>query len=230
MKFHKFQLIYYFRIALILVISILLIWYLASWGRRNRKTSYFDTRCIDYEQKNYNRRLNDKIVDYSAAAKLRGIQPCKDDKELKKRISEGKLVKIKTGSGYIVDKMTYSYPCVTESTEALIDEISKRFREKVSQKGLKGARFIITSMTRKTESIKSLRKNNQNASANSPHLYGNAFDITYRRFVVRKWLLTSCDKRFLKDALGEVIWQLKLENRCWATYETGQSCFHVVAR
>jgi hypothetical protein len=69
-----------------------------------------------------------------------------------------------------------------------------------------------------------------NASANSPHLYGNAFDISYKRFIVRKWSLTNCDKKFLKEALAEVIWQLREENRCWATYEKMQNCYHVVSR
>ena len=85
-------------------------------------------------------------------------------------------------------------------------------------------------MTRKTENVKSLRSNNKNSSENSPHLYGNAFDITYKRFIVRKWILTNCDRKYLKDALGEVIWQLREEKKCFATYERMQNCFHVVAR
>ena len=126
--------------------------------------------------------------------------------------------------------MTYSSPYLTKDSKVLLEEIARRFREKVSQKGLKGARLIVTSLTRKTESVKKLRRNNTNSSENSPHLYGNAFDITYKRFIVRKWLLTNCDKKYLKDALGEVIWQLREEKRCFATYERMQNCFHVVAR
>jgi uncharacterized protein YcbK (DUF882 family) len=192
--------------------------------------SFFSTRCIDYNQKDFSRKLNDKIVDYSAEAKLKGIEVCKDENELKKRISEGKLVRVKSGNCYLVDRLTYSYPYVTKESKILLDEISRRFREKTSQKGLKGATIIVTSMTRKAESMKSLRRYNLNASVNSPHLYGNAFDISYKRFSVRKWVLTNCDKKFLKEALAEVIWQLTEERQCWATYEKGQSCFHVVCR
>jgi hypothetical protein len=85
-------------------------------------------------------------------------------------------------------------------------------------------------MTRKPDNLRRLRMFNGNASAHSPHLYGNAFDISYKRFVARKWMMTECDKRFLKEALAEVIVQLRSENKCWATYEKLQSCFHVVER
>ena len=88
----------------------------------------------------------------------------------------------------------------------------------------------MTSMTRKTENVKTLRRNNRNSSENSPHLYGNAFDISYKRFNVHKWKLTNCDMKYLKDALGEVIWQLREERECFATYERMQNCYHIVAR
>lgn len=193
-------------------------------------SAYFSTRCLDYKQKEFSRKLNDRIVDYSAAAKLRGIKVCKDENELKRRISEGNLVKVRSGNNYTVEKMTFSYPCVTRDSKILLDEISRRLREKTSQKGLNGVRFFITSMTRKTINVRSLRRYNRNASTNSPHLYGNAFDISYKRFIVRKWGLTNCDKKFLKEALAEVIWQLRAENKCWATYEKVQNCYHVVSR
>lgn len=112
----------------------------------------------------------------------------------------------------------------------LLDEIARRFREKATEKGLHGARFIVTSMTRKKETLKSLMKYNGNSSENSPHLYGNAFDISYKRIDAKKWKLTNCDSKFLKDALGEVIWHLQQEKKCWATYERNQSCFHIVTR
>ena len=62
--------------------------------------------------------------------------------ELKKRISEGKLVKVRSGNSYIVEKMTFSYPYVTRDSKILLDEIARRLREKASQKGLNGSNFI----------------------------------------------------------------------------------------
>lgn len=230
MKFNNSRLIFLLKIFSVIVFILISIFFFFRKGRRSHLSAYFSTRCLDYKQKEFSRKLNDRIVDYSAAAKLRGIKVCKDENELKRRISEGNLVKVRSGNNYTVEKMTFSYPCVTRDSKILLDEISRRLREKASQKGLNGVRFFITSMTRKTINVRSLRKYNRNASANSPHLYGNAFDISYKRFIVRKWVLTNCDKKFLKEALAEVIWQLRAENKCWATYEKVQNCYHVVSR
>jgi hypothetical protein len=214
-------------IALILLLTVVLV---IRKNVRKHPAAYFSKKCIDYHQKDFSRKLNDRLVDYAAAAKLRGIKVCRDDREMMRYISEGKLVKVTSGNRYIVEKMTYSYPCVTKDSKKLIEEIARRLRKKCSAKGLHGVKFHITSMTRKSGHLKSLRKFNGNASVNSPHLYGNAFDISYRRFVARKWVLTNCDKKFLKEALAEVIWELRAEKECWATYERVQSCFHVVSR
>ena len=70
---------------------------------------------------------------------------------------------------------------------------------------------LITSMTRTTGNLKSLGKKNTNASDNSPHLNGNAFDISYARFRFRKLHVTECDKWYMKEALAEVIWKLREE-------------------
>jgi hypothetical protein len=220
--------------ALLKIFSVIIIFsvifFIFNRKARNHLFPYFSTRCLEYRQKDFSRKLNDRIVDYSDEAKRKGIKVCKDDRDLKNRISEGKLVKVNSGNRYLVERMAYSSPYVTKESRILLEEIAKRFSEKVSQKGLKGARLIVTSMTRKTDNVRGLRKNNTNTSENSPHLYGNAFDITYKRFIVRKWILTNCDMKYLKDALGEVIWQLREEKKCFATYERMQNCFHIVAR
>jgi hypothetical protein len=139
-------------------------------------SAYFSTRCIDYKQKDFSRKLNDKIVDYLASAKLKGITPCKDESDLRNRISEGKLVKVSSGSSYIIEKMTFSYPFITGESKMLLDEIARRLNEKCTQKGLNGVKFYITSMTRRIDNVKNLRRYNGNASENSPHLFGNTFD------------------------------------------------------
>ena len=145
-------------------------------------------------------------------------------------VDQGKLVKIKNGDGFIVEEMSHSYPYLTKDGQDLLAEIGRRFIDKISGTRLKGSRFKITSLTRTTDKLKSLREINSNTSPNSPHLYGNAIDISYIRFTSRKLFLTYCDRSFLKEALAEVIWQLREEKKCWATYEVKQSCYHVVAR
>jgi hypothetical protein len=222
-----FLLLKIFGLTVFLILAVI---FFIGRGKHSNSASYFSTRCLDYKQKEFSRKLNDRIVDYSAAAKLRGIKVCKNEDDLKSNISDGKLVKVTSGNSYVVEKMNFSYPCVTRDSKTLLDEIARRLREKAAQKGLNGVKFYITSMTRRTDNLRSLRRYNLNASVNSPHLYGNAFDISYKRFIARKWVLTNCDKKFLKEALAEIIWQLRSEKKCWATYEKIQNCFHVVSR
>ena len=230
MKFLRSRLALLLKILLVVLFIFTSATLIIKKGRKNSFSAYFSSRCLDYRQKNYSRKLNDRIVDYSASAKLKGIGVCRNEAELKKRISEGKLVRVSSGNSYQVEKMIFSYPCITRDSKSLLDEIASRFIKKASENGLKGVKFYITSMTRKADNLKSLRRYNGNASVNSPHLYGNAFDISYKRFIARKWILTNCDKKFLKEALAEVIWELRSENKCWATYEKVQNCYHVVFR
>jgi uncharacterized protein YcbK (DUF882 family) len=214
-------------VATFVLALILLLLFRNSTGRVG---SYINRKCIDYKQKEYSRRLNDRLLDYAAAARAGGITPCKNDEEIRKLASTGRLVKVSGTSSYIVDRLTHSSPYLTRDGKEVLDEIGRRFREKTSEKGLYKAKFIITSMTRKTENMRLLRRNNSNASVNSPHQYGNAFDITYKRFIVRKIVMTNCDHKFMKEALAEIIYEMKREGKCWATYERNQNCFHVVAR
>ena len=215
------------KIVIVVALSLFL---LLLFESRGGPLKYFSTRCLDYRQKDYSRKLNDRLVDYYAVAKRRGVSPSATEKEFRAKISGGKLVRVRSGDLYVVDRMNFSYPAVTPGGKELLDEIARRFREKTAGKGIMGARFYITSMTRRTDHLRHLRQNNGNSSANSPHLYGNAFDISYKRFSAHKFFLTNCDHKFLKEALAEVIWQLRNEGKCWATYERMQNCYHVVAR
>jgi len=187
-------------------------------------------KCISYKQDIFSRRLKDRIPDYIGISSVKGIEKCGSRKEIKKKAATNQLFRINGGRGYVVEELSYSYPYLTREGRELLSEIGKRFRKKISGTGLRGSDFKITSITRTTEILKKLRVSNSNASENSPHFHGNAFDISYVRFSARKWFVTDCDKYFLKEALAEVIWKLREEKKCWATYEINQGCFHVVAR
>lgn len=199
------------------------------YSNRALMASYFSTKCRS-DQPVFSKRLNDRIVDYGAAAAAKGIEKCSDAGDIAKRVLTGQLSRVKGSRFYKIQNMTHSYPYLTHDSKKLLREIGKRFNEKVGKEGFKGTRFIITSMTRTSEKVSGLGKTNLNASANSPHLNGNAFDISYARFSLIKYTTTECDEWYLKEALAEVIWKLKEEKQCWATYEKQQGCFHVVSR
>lgn len=212
-------------IAALLLLGVIFI------PRQNRAlmSSFFSIRCRNHQQV-FSRKLNDRIVDYSAEAKRSGIETCSDEDDIAALVSANRLFKVTSGRYYEIEDLTHSYPYLTKDSKKLLNEIGKRFREKVSRDGLKGSKFIVTSMTRTTEVLKKLGKTNINVSDNSPHLNGNAFDISYARFSFLKHRVTECDKWYMKEALAEVIYELKKEKKCWATYERKQGCFHVVAR
>jgi len=219
-------------IGIFIVFNIILI---TSPRDKNEGLRYYINKkigsgCISYKQDIFSRKLRDKLPDYIGESGIKGIRKCSNKKELLKRASRDEVFKIRNGRGFVVEDLSYSFPYLTKEGKILIREIGKRFRKKISGTRLRGSDFRVTSMTRTTEEFNRLRKYNSNASENTPHYYGNALDISYVRFSARKWFITDCDKYFLKEALAEVIWQLRKEKKCWATYEINQGCFHVVAR
>jgi len=215
------------RIALFVICLLFLIFL----PKPNRAliASFFSSRCRN-EQQVFSRKLTDWIVDYSSSASAKGIERCSNARDIGIRVLKGQLTRVKGNRLYKIETMTHSYPYLTRDGKRLLREIGRRFREKTKKDGLKGSKFIVTSMTRTTEKIKGLGKTNMNASDNSPHLNGNAFDISYARFSIMKFRVNECDKWYMKEALAEVIWQLRQEKKCWATYERQQGCFHIVAR
>jgi len=191
--------------------------------------NFFSSECINTQQV-FSKKLNDLIPDYIQSVQNKGLKKFNNESEIKVSVTEGELLRVRNNCRFIAGDMKHSYPYLTKDAKRLLKETGRRFHRKIKKEGFKGSRFIITSMTRTVEKVKSLNKINVNASENSPHMYGVAFDISYTRFSVLKLKVNECDKWYLKEALAEVIWQLREENMCWATYEKQQGCFHIVAR
>jgi len=216
-----------FRLFLLSLLLICLIFIPQS--NRAFLANFFSRKCNNYQQV-YSKKLNDRIVDYSAQARLTGISTAYNEGDIRERIIDRELLKVRSGRNYRIEEMKNSYPYLTRDSKKLLRKIGRNFRKKINKEGFKGSKFIITSMTRTKENAKVLGRSNINVSENSPHLNGNAFDISYARFSIRKFKVTDCDKWYMKEALAEVIYQLRQENECWATYEKQQGCFHVVSR
>lgn len=221
---------YRLKVWLTFILLVIIGFVFIPQSNRSMIGAYFSVKCQNYQQINFSKKLNDRVVDYSSQAKANGIAICGNRKEIEQRISAHKLFKVRSGSYYVVDDLTHSYPYLTRDSKRLLDEIGARLKDKIAKVGLKGSKIHVTSMTRTTEKLKGLRRTNGNVSENSPHLFGNAFDISYARFSFRKVFVTECDKWYMKEALAEVIWELRKEKKCWATYEKQQGCFHVVSR
>lgn len=213
------------------LISVFLIFFLfIPRGNRAMLFTFFNTKCRSYHQVVYSKKLSDRLVDYYELSQKNGIQACKNFGDIQKLIIQRKLFKARSNRLFVVADMKDSYPYSTRASRKLLRDIGRRFDKKITEYGLQGSRFIVTSMTRTTDNVRDLKKINGNVSDNSPHMNGNAFDISYAHFSLKKLVVTSCDEWYLKEALAEVITEMRKEKRCWATYEKNQGCFHIVSR
>ena len=156
-------------------------------------------------------------------------QILKKKKDIYKLVLQGDLILIEENEYYILDTMWYSYPYLIPQAKDFLDELGKRFQRKLENTGLECTQFTLTSMLRTTSSVARLRKWNRNSIRNSAHLHGTTFDVSYRSFKNPR-VLTFAENLYLGDVLAKTLWELREEKKCWTTYETWQTCFHVVVR
>ncbi|MEY3236325.1 MAG: hypothetical protein RI883_426 [Bacteroidota bacterium] len=188
----------------------------------DHQTCFHDT-CYAIE-------MNDRVMLYLEESYLKGTQQfLTRKKDIFKLVEKGELVLIQENEYYILDTMWYSYPYLIAPAKDFLDELGYRFQRKLENTGLECTQFVLTSMLRTTSSVARLRKWNRNSIKNSAHLHGTTFDVSYRSFKNAR-TLTTAENLYLGDVLSKTLWELRQEKRCWTTYETWQTCFHVVVR
>ena len=169
-------------------------------------------------------------------AKANGIKGFKSNKEFREKIDDliddDKLVKVETCKYYVVDKLTHSHAYLVPEAAELLEEIGKRFQEKLDENDLPKRYYQITSLLRTGESQRGLSRSNVNATSNSSHLYGTTFDITYAKVFSKPRLQKNAEIadgpaiRLLSEAIGE----LRKEGRCVVVTERKERCFHITVR
>lgn len=191
-------------------------------------------RSVVIKEPNYIALFNDRNgVQLKSAAKLGIKQPLKN-RDVADEIKDC-LVQIKNNSHYSIAKLTHSIPYLTNGAAELLDMIGKNFLDSLESKGLNPNKIIVTSVLRTEEDIKKLqRSGNPNAVSNSAHCYATTFDITYARFdkiIFKNFrLCESIEPELLKKVLGEVLRDLRNQNKCYVKYEVRQRCFHITTR
>lgn len=189
---------------------------------------------VEIKELNYTTLFNDQNgVQLKSAAKFGIKQPLKN-RDSADEIKDS-LVHIKDNNHYSIAKLTHSIPYLTEGAAELLDMIGKSFLDSLESKGLNPNKIIVTSVLRTQEDIKKLQKSgNPNAVNNSAHCYATTFDITYARFDKIKFknlrLCESVKPELLKKVLGEVLRDLRKQNKCYVKYEVRQRCFHITTR
>ncbi len=175
---------------------------------------------------NYSRTFNDLNNKHLSSAKRLGIDPIASEKDLSE--AGRPLKKITSCRKYQVDKLTHSIPYLVPEAYDLLETIAENFKDSLDNKGLPSHSLIVTSVLRTNVSVKKLRKNNLNASANSAHVYGTTFDIAYSRYKKDGSKAATRDK--LKTVLAQVLQDLRKQKKCYVRYEYKQGCFHITVR
>jgi len=181
----------------------------------------------------YYKDLNQVHLKYAKANGIKGFKSTKEFNEnIKEYIDDDDLVKIETCDYYVVDKLTHSHPYLTPDAAKLLEDIGKRFHEKLEEHDLKKRYYQVTSLLRTGESQRRLSRSNVNASENTSHLYGTTVDITYARVFSKPKLDEDYEIedgpaiRLLSEAIGE----LRKEKRCVVVTERKERCFHITVR
>lgn len=140
------------------------------------------------------------------------------------------LVRIRSNSRYVVGQLSHSLPYLVPEAANLLDDIGARFADSLQSRGGGDYRIKVTSVLRTPATVKRLRRINRNASARSAHQYGTTFDISYVNFACGASTGRNRTQADLKNLLGEILNDLRNEQRCYVKYERRQGCFHITVR
>ena len=200
---------------------------------KNYRSKVIENHPVHLRELRYTKVFNDVNALHLEAAAAVGINPPADREEAAS--GKKKLVEIKSCDLYTVEPLTYSVPFLTKGAAGLLKEIGENFRDSLSAKGLNPNKLIITSILRTEEDVAKLRKaGNINASDNSSHCHATTFDIAYGRYDKvpsrRGRQYESVPPEQLKMVLGEVLRDLRAEEKCYVKYEFKQHCFHITSR
>lgn len=169
------------------------------------------------------KKFDDNAAKHKEVAKNSSVKaPARNYAVLKKYVSANKLVRLSSGEGYMVAKLTHSYPFVTQKAHQFIEELGRAYTEECRQRGIANLPFIITSATRTTETVAKLTRVNRNAVKESAHLYGTTVDISWVRFGPEQ---KHSQKNL--DALIDVLMNMRDKEACFVKFERMQACFHI---
>lgn len=171
-------------------------------------------------------------VQYPSAVKW-GIEPMRNRDELSRNMD--KLVYVGSNPYIHLDEnMSKSIPYLVPRASDLLEHLGKAFVDSLYAKRIPLHKFVVSSVLRTEKDVAELSSSNVNATERSCHLFGTTFDISYTRF----YTVSNPDEDprrlvrddTLKQVLGEVLRDARLEGRCYVRHEAKQPCFHITVR
>ena len=176
----------------------------------------------------FRRDFNDMNDTHLAAAQVIGIEPLASRDDIVNATRE--LVYLDEEAAYVLDNLTHSSPLLVPEAAALLKEIGENFQDSLVAHHFSPYKVIVSSVLRTDEDVKKLSRRNINASKRSVHCYGTTFDITYKRFHRVDNDEPEVSQAKLQAVLGEVLYDLKKQGRCYVKFEVKQACFHITTR
>lgn len=170
---------------------------------------------------------------------------------------DGRLVRLPDSTNlWIVRHLDHSEPLLTPRARDVLDDVARRFQQRLADMGLPPYRLEVTSVLRTAAQQADLRRTNPNAAAETTHSYGTTFDIAYSAFAppaqpiaepsgaltaeerdvalhlaaMHAELVAARRSRELMAVLGEVLIAMQGEGRVMVTLERLQPVYHLTAR
>lgn len=170
--------------------------------------------------------FNDSNKYQYAAGERIGIKPIRSVADA--YFTRRPLVKISSCEWYNVEPLTHSIPYLVPEAAKLLETIGRNFNDSLKSHNASGHKIRITSILRTSGSVKKLRRINSNATDSSTHQLATTFDISYARFDHDGKSPRVSDGQ-LKLILAEVLYDLRMQNKCLVKYERKSPCFHITA-
>lgn len=201
---------------------------------RNRYEAHFDSMPPGGVKMRINplggtlgRVFNDSNYLHIAAAEAIGIKPLSGIREAWE--AGARLERLQSCEEYYLDNLTHSLPYLVPRAHRLLRDIGSAFRDSLQARGGGDYRIKVTSVLRTPRLVNRLRRRNVNAVDTSAHLFGTTFDISYAKFICDSTRMPRTQED-MKNLLGEVVYAMRQQGRCYVKYERKQACFHITAR
>lgn len=187
-----------------------------------------------------------------ARARALGVRPA-DSTALHGLVEEGRFVALDDSTSFwVVRELTHSLPYVTPDTRALLEQIGRRFQQRLAGMGLPPFRVEVTSALRTSADQAQLRDTNVNAAAGtSTHEYGTTLDLAYEGYAAPAAIevplpadpqaaafaraaaalalerVAARKSRELQKILGTVLRDMEREGLLMVTLERQQPVYHL---
>lgn len=168
--------------------------------------------------------FNDSNYTQLEAARRLGIEPITDLNSA--YFMKRPIVKVESNQYYQIDSLRHSIPYLVPEAAILLEDIGRNFIDSLHKRGGDSYKIKVTSLLRTPETVNRLRRVNINATDSSTHQYATTFDISYTNF----YCLDDnrqINQGDLKNLLGEVLLDLRNQNRCFVKYEYKTGCYHI---